>query len=752
LENIFSTAPTGIGVVTNRVFTDINEYVVELTGYSREELIGQSARVLYVSEEGYHYVGTEKYRQMREKGTGVVQVQWQHKNGDVLEVILSSTPLDPTDFSAGIVFTVLDITEQVSAQAIISMRTRLLIFFVTGFIVLLIAFGTRQSYVLIERKKMTEALRESREKLRATLLSIGDGVLVSDENGNLIQMNPVAEELTGWTWEEAKGRPVHTIFKIVDTKTRVPLEDPVMKVLRTAQTITLSNDTLLLTKSGKAFQIADSAAPIKNEEGHVSGVVIVFSDVSEKYEQAEKLRESENRFRMLFENMTAGFALHEMIYDANGTPVDYRYLELNPAFERLTGGKSEDLVGRTVLEVMPETEPYWIEVFGKVAKTGNPTSYENYSKEVGKYFDVYAFSPEKDQFAVVFVDITDRKRAEEKVKATMHEMNLLKSALDEVPVCVYMKDEKFRYTYGNKETLKLFGCTEKKFVGKTDQDFFDLETTEKVHAFDRRVIDGEQSHEELETTDIHDRHRVYLEIKTPIFDNDKQKVVGLVGISTDITDRKEAEQKLAESLEEKNVLLSEIHHRVKNNMAVICSLLSLETEFVSSGKDPNTLLKDTHNRIRSMAMVHELVYENKNFAEIDVSILLERLADSLESIYNTENQDISIIVKADTLMLDLQTAIPLSLFANEVISNAYKHAFSNQEKGSIEVELKEEPHNEWRFSIRDSGKGVRDMESLQHPESFGYTIMHGLVRQIRGKLDIRTSDNGLQVEVLFSKW
>ena len=139
----------------------------------------------------------------------------------------------------------------------------------------------------------------------------------------------------------------------------------------------------------------------------------------------DALRESDRKYRMLFENMTAGFALHEMIYDEQGRPLDYRYLEINPAFERLTGVPVKTLLGKTVKEVMPGTEQYWIDVFGKVARTGEPAACQNYASELNRYYDVWAFSPAKNQFAVVFVDITERKRAEELLHQRVEELAAL---------------------------------------------------------------------------------------------------------------------------------------------------------------------------------------------------------------------------------------------------------------------------------------------------------------------------------------
>jgi diguanylate cyclase (GGDEF)-like protein/PAS domain S-box-containing protein len=128
------------------------------------------------------------------------------------------------------------------------------------------------------------------------------------------------------------------------------------------------------------------------------------------------LKESESRYRLLFQEMISGCALHEMILDLNGTPCDYRFLEINPAFERMTGLTREQVIGKRVMEILPKTEALWIERYGRVALTGKPDHFDGYSRSFEKHFEVLAYQIRGTQFAVTFTDITERKRAEEQLK------------------------------------------------------------------------------------------------------------------------------------------------------------------------------------------------------------------------------------------------------------------------------------------------------------------------------------------------
>ncbi|MBI4975887.1 MAG: GAF domain-containing protein [Spirochaetes bacterium] len=268
-------------------------------------------------------------------------------------------------------------------------------------------------------------LQESEARLSATLRSIGDGVIATDASGNVISLNNVAETLTGWKTRDAFGRGLSEIFNIVNAQTRRPAANPVFRVLTEGIIVGLANHTALIARDGTERQIADSAAPIRSERGDIIGTVLVFRDVTDEYHMQESVTKSEEQYRHLFSEMRAGFALHEIICDVDGTPTDYRFLAVNDAFERMTGLKRADIIGKTVREVMPATEAVWIERYGRVALTGEPIQFEDFSGALDRYYDVRAYSPKRGTFAVIFNDITSLKQNEREREATISMLKLI---------------------------------------------------------------------------------------------------------------------------------------------------------------------------------------------------------------------------------------------------------------------------------------------------------------------------------------
>jgi PAS domain S-box-containing protein len=257
---------------------------------------------------------------------------------------------------------------------------------------------------ITEQKETEDALRQSEEKYRALVEGLPDIVMRFDRAGRHLFVSENIAEIIGLHPSQCIGK-THRQLGFLDSHCR-----------QWEQAIDRAFDTGLAVEGESAFKGKDGPVvhnwrifPEKNAIGGVKSVLAVSRDITAH-------RRAERNYQTLFREMLDGFALHEIICDDAGVPIDYRFVAINPAFEKMTGLKAADVIGRTVLEIMPDTERHWLETYGRVALTGEPAFFDNYSAALRKYFEVTAFRPAPDQFACIFIDITERKRAEEEMK------------------------------------------------------------------------------------------------------------------------------------------------------------------------------------------------------------------------------------------------------------------------------------------------------------------------------------------------
>ena len=280
---------------------------------------------------------------------------------------------------------------------------------------LLVAF--LMSSLQTRQQQATEAERLQREYWQTTLASIGDAVIVTDAQGNVTALNPVAQRLTGWPLDAARGKPLAEVFLIYNEATRQPVESPVAKILRTGTVTGLANHTLLITKEGREIPIDDSAAPIRDAQGRLLGIILVFRDISERRQAEQALYDSEARYRTLFESIDEGFCILEPVLNTAGEPVDFRYLEANPAFATQTG--KSDVVGKTIQQAFPGEPEEWIALYAAVLRTGEPRRFERILVTQGRVLDLYAFrivDGVQPRVAVLFKDISALKQSEDVVR------------------------------------------------------------------------------------------------------------------------------------------------------------------------------------------------------------------------------------------------------------------------------------------------------------------------------------------------
>jgi PAS domain S-box-containing protein len=177
-------------------------------------------------------------------------------------------------------------------------------------------------------------------------------------------------------------------------------------------------------------------------------------DITHRMLMEASLRKSEERLRSVFDSMAEGFALHEIILDKTGSPCDYRFLEVNPAFEKLTGLQAKEIVGRSMKEVLPDDDPNWIQIYGKVALTGSPIHFEKYSPALKMHYSVFAFRPTPFQFAVMFTNISDRIKMEEQLKVNLTKYSVL---FDSFPLGITVTDKDGNILETNREAERLLG-------------------------------------------------------------------------------------------------------------------------------------------------------------------------------------------------------------------------------------------------------------------------------------------------------
>lgn len=261
----------------------------------------------------------------------------------------------------------------------------------------------------------------------------------------------------------------------------------------------------------------------------------------------QDLKKSTRYLYQLFDEMASGFALHEIICDQNEKPIDYRFLYINPSFEKLTGMAAADIVGKTVLEVFPDTEPFWIETYGRVAQSGQPERFENYAKALGKIFSVVAYCPESGQFAAIFEDITARKQAEEKLVASENRFHtLVETAQDLIWQC----DTEGRYTYLNPAWEDVFGYTLDEMLGRKFVDFQSPEYAEKDLQEFKQLLEGDVV-TRLETVHLgKDGRQIHLVFNAKQLKDNQGRPAGTQGTAFDISWRKQVEEKIRQSEQE----------------------------------------------------------------------------------------------------------------------------------------------------------------------------------------------------------
>jgi len=470
----------------------------------------------------------------------------------------------------------------------------------------------------------------------------------------------------------------------------------------------------------------DEGPFLKEERALINSISVRLGQFIEHKRAEEALRESEEKWLSLTENTD-----DTIVVTDNNDVIRYISRTIPPT-------TPEGVVGKTVYEyVSREHHEIMKESLKNVYKTGNPDSYEvtldmsRINPKIGTLWfntKVVPIKTDKEVAGVIMIatDITERRKAEEMLRKSKEAYRELADSIADV---FFAMDKDLRYTYWNRASEELIGIAAKDAIGKSILEIFpDNEET-------RRAIKG--YHEVLKTKQPKTFISEY-QLGGKDFFFEISAYPSREGISVfvkDITERKQAEEQIKAALKEKEVMLKEIHHRVKNNMQIMSSLLKLQFGETKS-KKIQEMLRTSQSRIRSMALIHERLYQSKDFARIDFTYYIRSLTVYLFHSYRVDSNIVRLKTDVRDVHLDINRAIPCGLIVNELVSNSLKYAFPEGKEGEISIKFYSNKQGKIILVVRDKGIGFPEDIDFRNTKSFGMQVVNDLVEQLRGTIEL----------------
>ena len=590
-------------------------------------------------------------------------------------------------------------------------------------------------------KLVKEKIVKGEAGTRQILRTIPSGLIIVDQNRKITYTNKEFERIVGLKSEHIIGKECLLYFGCVQCKEGCELYD------KSVTKPFYSKECVIYVK-GQEKTLLKNVEILKDPDGNIIGGLESFNDIT-ILKQAEKaLRESEQKHRTLFETMTQGV----FYQDSDG-----KIITANPAAERILGLTFEQVKGKdpakfqwNVIQkngtnIRGDKYPSTV-----VLKTGEPV----YDTRLG------IFNPIENQFRWLNINAVPQFRSGEKKPYQVY--TTMKDITDQIKTEILLRDERDRaqkyldiagvmfvainekgiITLINRRVCKILGYTQIDIIGKNWFDnFLPAKMRVEVKKVFKKLMKGEIEPAEYYENSVITKNgeEKIIAWHNTILNDDNKKIIGTLSSGEDITEQKKAEEQIQLDLNEKKILLREIHHRVKNNMQIIISLLNLQSHELDD-KRTKIFLDECRGRIRSMALVHEQLYVSDNIAKINCTKYLESLVRNVFHSFKIDPSKISIEIKLMDVPIGIDQAIPCGLIVNELISNSLKYAYPKSKKGTgkINVSCKGNNNNEIQLIIQDDGIGIPENIDIYNTDTLGLHLVKILAEeQLHGKFKMQ---------------
>jgi len=612
----------------------------------------------------------------------------------------------------------------------------------------------------LERKRVETALAESEKKYRHLVETSQNLIWSLDAEGRFTFVNQAAKHIYGYEPTEIIGRFL-TDFIYQEELEKVPAAATNTAQMPIFEQDSCSNfqwETIHKRQDGKPVYLNFNGIALKDKFGNFQGVIGTAIDITERKRSEEALQKAKDQLQAV---------LDAVPWFISWISSDLRYIGVN---KKLAGsfnllpetfiGKEIGFLGSSLVFVKSINEFFTSseQQISQEVETKVNGTVKNYLIVVQKY--------DRGKAVVsVGIDISDRKQAEamniKLITSLKESERKFRSLYEATSDAVILLDEKGLIDC-NSATLTMLGLSSKEeFFTRKPTDFYpeyqqDRQLSQQLlkTKIAKAICKGNNHFEWI--IKRADNSECPVEVlltamKVGNISGEKNSFKNRViqAVIRDITERKRNEEQIKASLAEKEVLLKEIHHRVKNNLQVISSLLRLQSRYI---QDENVMemLKESQNRVRSMALVHEHLYQSKDLSRIDFSEYIRNLASHIFQAYEVKARGVKLNVKVVPVFLNIDTVVPCGLIINELVSNSLKYAFPEESVGDICIDFNYEQNNENKFILQvgDNGIGFPEGLDYQNSGSLGLRLVCSLVRQLKGKIE-RINEVGTVFKITF---